>query len=198
MKVLILMSYGLLLLCLMRHFALKGEVSRIILGAKGLKLNVLRVSKNKKALSRDLFRIYQYVSLQSHSGMPPADLYKTLYKVAETDFMKRTLLNLSAVTSQSHDLRKGIEAIRHHFAFEEGEVFIHLLETQVETGYGLASIQKLDKLMFQKYMSYLKDETTQIKKKYLRGLAIFSLVTTMMLLMPLLYQMFISAKMIFI
>jgi hypothetical protein len=71
------------------------------------------------------------------------------------------------------------------------------MESVLSTGLPPETLLRLDNMLFQKYLSHLRRQTDRIKRLYLGIVIIFTIVTSTMLLFPLIDQAFRSADMIF-
>ncbi|MDN5352925.1 MAG: hypothetical protein PWQ12_1846 [Clostridiales bacterium] len=153
--------------------------------------------KRQVQLSKNFYRIYKYMYVQSVAGTRTEDVFKSLHKVVTPGVLKSEMLQFSVIMAQSHDVKKALDYLRGHFRFEEGEVFISIMESVLSTGLPPETLLRLDNMLFQKYLSHLRRQTDRIKRLYLGIVIIFTIVTSTMLLFPLIDQAFRSADMIF-
>lgn len=147
--------------------------------------------------SKNYYRLYKYMYLQASSGARAEDMLKQLHRITEEVSLKNHLLHMSVMLTQSSDLFSAIGYLKKHIKDEDGVLFIGILETLSATGLSHDVFIRLDHMLFQKYLSQLRDETRRIKKLYFYSVLCFVITASGALLMPLLNQMFVSADMIF-
>lgn len=191
------------------NLILSGAVCRQILRSKfqrqvilphgQFKMKPLTLAKvQDKQLSKNFYRLYKYIHLQLDVGTRKEEIYKTLYQVVEHRALKRTLLQMSVIISQHHEVARGIEYLKKQWKHSEGKIFIGLLESMESTVLNAQTFTRLDHMLFQKYLSQMRYETDKIKRAYGIVVALFTLIISVMLMMPIISQMMISAKQIFV
>ena len=135
--------------------------------------------------------------LQASSGARAEDMLKQLHRITDEMALKKYLLHMSVMITQSSDVFGAIGYLKKQLKDEDGILFIGILETLSMTGLSHDVFIRLDHMLFQKYLSQLRDETRRIKKRYFFAVLCFVIAASGALLMPLMNQMFISANMIF-
>lgn len=157
-------------------------------------------SKRKQniELSKNFYRLYKYITIQVTAGSRPEDIYKSLYKIVHAKALKTELLKFSVILTQRHDIKQGIEGLKKQLDFDEGQIFVGILESMSGSGLSADAFMRLDHMLFQKYLSGIRAGTDKVRQLYLAAVITFTAVTTCMLLFPILHQMFYSAKKIFI
>lgn len=152
---------------------------------------------SEKALSKGFYRIYKFIHLQCAVGTRSEDIYKQIYRVAANKAIEKPLLEMAVIVSQSHDVERGIGHLKTYFKHDAGEMFIGILENMQSVKFSNQAFERLDHLLFQKYLAGIRVETQKIKRMYFSVILILTVVTTLMLLIPLIDQMLFSAKQIF-
>lgn len=157
-------------------------------------------SKRKQSteLSKNFYRLYKYITIQVSAGSRPEDIYKSLYKIVHSKALKAELLTFSVILTQRHDIKQSLEGLKKQLDFDEGQIFVGILQSMSGTGLSSDAFMRLDHMLFQKYLSGIRAETDKVRQLYLAAVITFTAVTTCMLLFPILHQMFYSAKKIFI
>lgn len=158
--------------------------------------SVLKKSHRLKR-SKNYYRLYKYMYLQASSGARAEDMLKQLHRITDEMALKKYLLHMSVMITQSSDVFGAISYLKKQLKDEDGILFIGILETLSMTGLSHDVFIRLDHMLFQKYLSQLRDETRRIKKRYFFAVLCFVIAASGALLMPLMNQMFISANMIF-
>ncbi len=161
---------------------------------KGLKSK----RKHNTELSKNFYRLYKYITIQITAGTRPEDIYKSLYKIVNAKALKAELLQFSVILTQRHDIKQSLDGLKKRFDFDEGQIFVGILESMSGTGLSADAFMRLDHMLFQKYLSNIRAGTDKVRQLYLAAVITFTAVTTCMLLFPILHQMFYSAKKIFI
>lgn len=147
--------------------------------------------------SKNYYRLYKYMYLQASSGARAEDMLKQLHRIVEEVALKKHLLHLSVMITQSSDVYGAIDYLKKQLKDEDGILFIGILETLSMTGLSHDVFVRLDHMLFQKYLSQLRDETRSIKKLYFLAVLCFVVAASGALLIPLMNQMFVSSNMIF-
>lgn len=116
-----------------------------------LMANPLRIRNKLKRteFSKQLYRIYKYLYLQSSSGMRGEDIIKSLHRIIYKQPLKDLLLKMSATVAQTHDIAYAIQQFRRHFNEEDGEMLMSIFETMRLSGLSKEAYMRLDQMMFQ-------------------------------------------------
>jgi hypothetical protein len=165
---------------------------------KGKTIGIHSKRKHNTELSKNFYRLYKYITIQITAGSRPEDIYKSLYKIVHAKALKAELLQFSVILTQRHDIKQSLEGLKKRFDFDEGQIFVGILESMSGTGLSADAFMRLDHMLFQKYLSGIRAGTDKVRQLYLAAVVTFTAVTTCMLLFPILHQMFYSAKKIFI
>ncbi len=166
---------------------------------KSHKMKLMKRSRYKQTqLSKNFYRLYKYIAVQTAAGAYAEEIYKSLYKIVKEKALKADLMEFSVVLTQRHDLKQGLNVLKRSFDFDEGKVFADMLESMAGTGLSEDAFRRLDQMLFQKYLSEIRAQTEKVKQTYFVSVVLFTVVTVGMLLIPLIDQMLFSAKKIFI
>jgi hypothetical protein len=172
---------------------------RIVIRPSEVKPRRFYIKKfNKKSLSKNFYRIYKFIAVQSVGGAHIEDIYKNLHKVIHDKGLKKEFQTFSILLSQRHDVDVGLDYLKEKLDFEEGHIFVDILISMTESGLSSMTFQKLDHMMFQKYLSEIRLQTERVKQSYFYAVVVFTLVVVGMLLIPLIHQMVFSTNKIFI
>jgi len=154
--------------------------------------------RNKDLIqTRNFYKIFKFIIIQMDSGANPEQIFKVIYKIADDQSLKNKLYFFSAMITQNHQLSRGIEYLRKSVATKETMAFIDIFERLADNTIAKKSLSQIDQILFQKYLSGIKDETKKIEKSYLYIVIMFTVIISLFLLLPLLSQMVESADMIF-
>lgn len=178
----------------------KSDVQRLI-GQPLWRFSLLerhhKMKKREKELAKNFYRIYKYIYLQTSVGTREEDIYKSLYQVVTTPQLKSIIFQSGVAVAQSHDAEKGIEHMKKHLNCQEGLLLTQMLTHMRTSGLSLSALQRLDRLMFQKYIQYIRGETEAVKQKCFYAIVLMTLAITLLILAPLVHQMIRSIHLIF-
>ncbi len=164
-----------------------------------LMANPLRIRNKLKRteFSKQLYRIYKYLYLQSSSGMRGEDIIKSLHRIIYKQPLKDLLLKMSATVAQTHDIAYAIQQFRRHFNEEDGEMLMSIFETMRLSGLSKEAYMRLDQMMFQKYLIQMGRDTQRIRRLYFCAVTSFIIAASLLLFLPIVDQMMKSAEIIF-
>ena len=176
----------------------KLSVSQIMhtVGA-GFKLRHHNNRFKKERLAKNFYRIYKYMYVQSNSGARPEEILKSLHRVLADKKLKKIFLQMSVLISQSNDLKKGVQHIRESFRNEEGILLVGIFDSILTNGLSSEAYFRLDQMLFQKYLTQLKEDTTRTKRLYFYAVVCFVFAASGILFLPLIDQMMQSTNIIF-
>lgn len=156
-----------------------------------------KVRYTKEKLAKNFYRMYKYLYLQTSSGARAEDMLKNLNRVINDHTIKKPLIQMSVIISQSNDVKVGLDYLRQVFKGEDGAMLISILENIAISGLSNDAFLRLDHMLFQKYLAQLQRETSRIKKRYFFAVICFVIAASSVILFPLLDQMMKSANIIF-
>lgn len=159
--------------------------------------NKRRGANEELALSKNFYRLYKYMYIQTVGGARAEDIIGSLHRVVEDPHLKDAFMRIAAISSQSNDLSMAIQYMKTCFPHEDGRLLVSILESVVSTGVSKEAFFRMDHMMFQKYLSQLRWETQRIRRRYFYAVVCFVAAVSGLLLFPILDQMFASADLIF-
>ena len=189
---------SLALFYLTAHLFLKIEVQALVLKTPiRMRLSKRRTKQSQTELTKNFYRLYKYMYLQSASGSRPEELLKSLYRVVNAKKLRKSLMQMSVIISQCNDTQKALKYLRQQFNHDEGLILIGILESIAVSGLSNESFLRLDHMLFQKYLSQMRRDTARIKRLYFYSVACFVAAASGVLFLPLIEQMFRSVNIIF-
>lgn len=167
--------------------------------SKDLKRYIVRkeLKQSKNKLAKHFYRLYKYLYLQTSSGARAEEMLKNLHRIALDSHLKKSLLQMSVIISQSNDIGVGLDYLRKVFKGEDGLMLIGILENVSICGLTDDAFLRLDHMLFQKYLAQLQRETKAIKNRYFLSVTCFVIAASSIIFIPLLDQMMRSANIIF-
>lgn len=149
------------------------------------------------ALVKNFYRIYKYLYVQTCSGTRAEDILKNMYQMVSDKALRKSLLQMAAIITQSNDVHKAIATFKKSIKHEDGEILVGILESITMTGLSKESFMRLDQMLFQKYLTQVRRDTRQIRKMYFFAVVCFVVAASGLLFFPLIDQMLKSAHIIF-
>ena len=149
------------------------------------------------ALVKNFYRIYKYLYVQTNSGTRAEDILKNMYQMVSDKVLRKALLQMAAIITQSNDVHKAISSFKKSIKHEDGDVLVGILESITMTGLSKESFMRLDQMLFQKYLTQMRRDTRQIRKMYFFAVVCFVVAASGLLFFPLMDQMLKSAHIIF-
>lgn len=149
------------------------------------------------ALVKNFYRIYKYLYVQTCSGTRAEDILKNMYQMVSDKALRKSLLQMAAIITQSNDVYKAIATFKKSIKHEDGEILVGILESITMTGLSKESFMRLDQMLFQKYLTQVRRDTRQIRKMYFFAVVCFVVAASGLLFFPLIDQMLKSAHIIF-
>lgn len=176
-----------------------GQSRRIKIPIKTAQLfDKLRKERlNATLLTKNFYRIYKYLYVQTASGARSEDILKSMHQIVDQSTLKKILISMSAILAQTNDIEEALNYLKIKFDHEEGEILVGILKSITVSGLSQESFLRLDQMLFQKYLAQLRRDTTQIKRTYFYAIVCFTVAASMIIFIPLLEQMLNSANIIF-
>jgi hypothetical protein len=112
-----------------------------------------------------------------------------LYDVIEDKYFKRTLINMSAMYSQTSDIDLSLEEIRRVYPGIDAIMLCSAIKQGVKIGSNMETVERQEKLAFNKYFVYIKNETEKIRFKGFLSISLFAFIIILLISVPLLYEM---------
>ncbi|GAU77865.1 hypothetical protein [Fusibacter sp. 3D3] len=147
--------------------------------------------------TQSFYKIYKYLQIQLETGARSEEIFKSLYRIVDYPKFKAKLLQFSVIISQSHDIQMGLSYLKSELKDQEGKLFINITENLAAAGGEQETFSRLNHLLFQKYLSNIRENTKKIKRMYLYSVIVFTVLVSVMLMMPIMDQMLKSTQMIF-
>ena len=149
------------------------------------------------ALVKNFYRIYKYLYVQTCSGTRAEDILKNMYQMVSDKALRKSLLQMAAIITQSNDVHKAIATFKKSIKHEDGDILVGILESITMTGLSKESFMRLDQMLFQKYLTQVRRDTRHIRKLYFFSVLCFVVAASGLLFFPLIDQMLKSANIIF-
>lgn len=180
-----------------KHQIKQDDTTKSIEKLKDILVVIKRQKLTQTTLAKNFYRMYKYLYLQAASGSRAEDMLRSMHLVVYDKELKKTLLKMSAMISQSNDVHKSLLYLRSQFKNDDGDVLISILESIAISGLSKDAFLRLDHMLFQKYLSQLRKDTQKIKQTYFISVVFFVIAASGVILVPLMDQMLLSANIIF-
>ncbi|MGB3365887.1 MAG: hypothetical protein WBA54_00210 [Acidaminobacteraceae bacterium] len=146
-------------------------------------------SKRHLSFQKNTYKIYTFIYNQLSSGVRPHDCVMGLYDVIEDKYFKRTLINMSAIYSQTSDIDLSLEEIVRVYPGIDAIMLCSAIKQGVKIGSNMETVERQEKLAFNKYFVYIKSETEKIRFKGFLSISLFAFIIILLISVPLLYEM---------
>jgi len=146
-------------------------------------------SKRHLSFQKNTYKIYKFIYNQVSSGVRAHDCVMGLYDVIEDKYFKRTLINMSAMYSQTSDIDLSLEEITNVYPGIDAIMLCGAIKQGVKIGSNMETVERQEKLAFNKYFVYIKNETEKIRFKGFLSISLFAFIIILLISVPLLYEM---------
>ena len=92
------------------------------------------------ALVKNFYRIYKYLYVQTCSGTRAEDILKNMYQMVSDKALRKSLLQMAAIITQSNDVHKAISTFKKSIKHEDGDILVGILESITMTGLSKESL----------------------------------------------------------
>lgn len=144
-----------------------------------------RRKKHNLIFEKNIYKIYKYLHNQVSSGVKVTDAIKTVYEVAEDRWLKDILVRLAASYELTLDIDLSLEEFKSNFDAEEAETLCVALKQGIMTGDNQELLSRQEDIMFKKYFNYIQAETDNCKMRCALAAALFTVITIVMIAVPL-------------
>lgn len=156
------------------------------------------IAKRNLSFQKNTYKIYKFIYNQVSSGVRPHDCVMGLYDVIEEKCFKRALINMSAVYSQTSNIDLSLKSITDIYPGIDAIMLCGAIKQGVQIGSNMETVERQEKLAFNKYFMYIKNETEKIKFKGFLSISLFAFIIILLISVPLLYEMKEATTKIFI
>lgn len=147
---------------------------------------------------KNTYKIYKFIYNQVSSGVRLHDCIIGLYDVIDDKQFKRVLINMSAVYSQTSNIDLSLESITDMYPGIDSIMLCSAIKQGVHIGNNMETIERQEKLAFNKYFIYIKNETEKIRFRGFISMTLFAVIIILLLSIPLLYEMKEATSKIFV
>lgn len=151
----------------------------------------------KEVFSRNAHKIFKFMLNQVSAGVRMSDALMKLYIVVNDKHLKECLIDLSAYYSQTSDLNTSLNILRRDYKGSEVDAFCVAVEHGIFMGSNYNTLKNLEELLFSKYIYQIKHETKLKKKRsLLSGIFLCSSIV-LMIIVPIIIDMFRALEAVF-
>lgn len=152
-------------------------------------IEIVLIGRRKKLnlnFQKNAYKIYKYLHNQISSGVKATDAIKTVYDVIDDRKLKKILIQLAARYELTLDIDFALEEFKSNFNVQEAETFCIALKQGILTGDNRDLLKRQEDVMFKKYFNYIQAETDACKTRTVTAAVIFTSITVIMIMIPLL------------
>jgi len=148
------------------------------------------IEKREKAFVINAYKIYSFLHSQISSGIKATDAVRGMYEIVDDATIRDVFIKFAAKYEFTLDIEKSLEIIRKSFSGYDCEMLCVSIEQCIKTGLAGKTMLKMEKIMFDKYFSYLKKNSEDYRTKLLISalFAIFPLI--LIFILPVLFDAF--------
>lgn len=147
--------------------------------------------------AKESYKIYKYLHNQLSSGVHPYDAISTAHEVIEDKDIRHYLIILASTYEMTKDIHLALKDFLSRVQSEDAEALAEALRQGIQTGENKKTLQRQEKLMFHRYLDYIKAETDACRMKSALAAVAFMLVVVIMICIPLLGEVEAGVKSIF-
>ena len=134
---------------------------------------------------------------QIQSGATHIDVFKSIYKVTDDSKMSKVFFRFAVLLTNPSQKNNAFEYLDKMYSNDEGKIFVDIMRNIDTNHMSHHSLNNIDTMMFQKYLSALRAETKKIERHYILLIAMYTMLTTIFLMIPLISNMIESARQVF-
>ncbi len=138
----------------------------------------------EKQFSKNSYKLYKYMVNQTDAGVLPRDALINLYDVVSDDELRKVLITACGAYQLSLNPAMAASVIKKYIRSQEASNFAMFIETIVFESRDRSMTKRLEKMMFNRYFSYLQRETDSIKTKSMLITMILCAIIVIMVLVP--------------
>ncbi len=150
-------------------------------------LIVIILSKKKaleKQFSKNSYKLYKYMVNQTDAGVLPRDALINLYDVVSDKELKKVLITACGAYQLSLNPTMAASIIKKYIHSQEASNFAMFIETILFESRDKSMTKRLEKMMFNRFFSYLQRETDSVKTKSMIITMILCAIIVIMILVP--------------
>lgn len=145
-----------------------------------------------------IYKIYKYLHNQISSGVKVTDAIRTVYEVIEDNNLRKVLIKLAARYELTLDIDASLNEFKSNYDIQEAETLCVALKQGVVTGDNKELLERQEDIMFKKYFNYIQAETDSCRMRATITTGIFVLVIVIMIIVPLINDVYEAVGKIFI
>jgi len=148
------------------------------------------IEKREKAFVINAYKIYSFLHSQISSGIKATDAVRGMYEIVDDPNIRDVFIKFAAKYEFTLDIGESLEIIRKSFSGYDCEMLCVSIEQCIKTGLAGKTMLKMEKIMFDKYFSYLKKNSEDYRTKLLIS-ALFAIVPLVLIfILPVLFDAF--------
>ncbi|MCK5812109.1 MAG: hypothetical protein KAG94_04375 [Clostridiales bacterium] len=145
---------------------------------------LLKKKTLEKQFSKNSYKLYKYMVNQTDAGVLPRDALINLYDVVSDKELKKVLVMVCGAYQLSLNPTMAASVMKKYIHSQEASNFAMFIETIVFESRDKSMTRRLEKMMFNRYFSYLQRETDGVKTKSMIITIILCAIIVVMILVP--------------
>lgn len=183
-----------LLILFPKLFILFSLVSAIVY------INIKRRKKERKnkAIKFYGYKIFKFLINQISSGILIGDAIQGIHRIVLDSHLKKTLIHMAALYHQTNDIQLALKALEQEYKGEEVNALCSVLYQGLQSGTHSDTLEKMENLLFKKYLFFIKYETKLRKRRSILSVLLYCVIIVLMVSIPMILDMLDALDKIFI
>lgn len=158
----------------------------------------LKVSERNRIIEFNGYKIFKFLLNQISSGILVTDAIKSMYMIVNDSKLKSCLIDVSAYYIQTTDIIKSLDILKEQYRGIEVDTLCIAIQQGVFTGKNCETMNRMEALLFKKYIYHIKRETDAKRHKSFLAVLILCLIIILMISIPIIIDILNAFNQIFI
>lgn len=145
--------------------------------------------KNQLVFQKNTYKIYKFIHNQITSGIRPYDCIMGIHDVIDDPVFKNALMNMAAIYSQTSNIELSLEPIVSLYPGIDSIMLCNTIKEGLYVGNDMRTVERQEKLAFNKYFAYIKSESEGIKFKGFINVTLYGIIIIMLMGVPIIIEM---------
>lgn len=144
------------------------------------------------------YKIFKFLMNQIMSGILVSDAIKGMYRVVEHQALRQCLIEVAAYYAKTNNIKEALDILKKAYKSLEVDTLCMAIEQGIHTGTHMDTLNKIEALLFKRYIHQIQLETKWRKKRSLLSVLLLCLILILMIAMPVISDITSAMKHIFI
>lgn len=158
----------------------------------------LKTPKSRKETAKYIYYLYKFLIQQITAGVRTQDALSNMYIIVEDQNIREVLRKFSAAYQSTYDFSNSKKIIEHCFSHEDAVHFGNIVDEGIKTGDMLTALSRQEKLIFNKYIGYIEENSYVMRIKLTALIVINCFVMSLWIALPIILDFVEAAKGMFL